>query len=107
MENYLGKSLEQAAAVQKLWFDSASRLTGVFSQYSPVSPPVEEGRKLRGGILKVLGESCEEFMRTPQFLETIKTTLNAALSMRQLQRAGMDALHDQFETPDKDAALST
>ena len=102
MDNYFGKTFEQAAVVQKLWMDSAAKITGVFSQFSPVSPPIEEARKLRSGLLKVLGESCEEFMRTPQFMEMMKTSLNAALTMRQFQRAGMDAIHDQFETPDKE-----
>ena len=102
MENYFGKTFENAAAVQKFWFDSASKMTGVLSQFSPVSPPIEEARKLRNGVLKVLGESCEEFMRTPQFMEMIRTSLNMALDLRGLQRAGMDAIHDQLETPDKE-----
>ena len=102
MDNYFGNALEQAAAVQKLWMDSTAKITGVFSQFSPVSPPVEEARKLRSGVLKVLGESCEEFMRTPQFMEMMKTTVNTALDLRRWQRAGMDAIHDQLETPDKD-----
>jgi len=102
MENYLGKTLEGAAAIQKLWMDSASKMTGVLTQFSPVSPPIEEARKLRDGMLKMLGESCEEFLRTPQFMEAMKNTLNVALDLRNFQRNGMDAIHEHLQTPDKD-----
>ena len=57
---------------------------------------------MRDGVLKVLGESCEEFLRTPQFMDAMKKTLNAALDLRNFQRSGMDALHEQFQTPDKE-----
>ncbi|MEI6349508.1 MAG: hypothetical protein WCP06_00205 [Verrucomicrobiota bacterium] len=102
MQDPISKSLEQAALFQRLWMDSATKMTGVFSQFSPISPPVEEARKLRDGMLKVLGESCEEFMRTPQFMEVVKTSINAALDLQRFSREGMDRIHDHLQTPDKE-----
>jgi hypothetical protein len=96
------KAWEQAGAFQKLWLDNAAKMTGVLSQYSPAAPPLEEARRLRTAMFKALGESCEEFMRTPQFMEAMKGWINASLELRRMQRAGMDGLHDQFDTPDKE-----
>ena len=102
MQNPIGNALEQATLFQKLWMDSATKMTGVWAQFSPTSPPIDEARKLRSGMLKVFGESCEEFMRTPQFMEAMKTSLNAALDLRRMARSGMDQIHDVFETTDKE-----
>ena len=102
MQDPISKTLEQAALFQRLWMDSCTKMGGVFSQFSPSSPPVEEARKMRDGMLKVLGESCEEFMRTPQFMNLMKTSLNAALDLQRLSREGIDRVHDHLQTPDKE-----
>ena len=47
--------------------DSFANMASVWSQFSPVSPPSDEMRKMRGGMLKVLAETWDEYMRTPQF----------------------------------------
>ena len=60
------KGFDQAAAFQKLWMDSLANMTSVWSQFSPSSPPTDEMRKMRGGMLKVLAETWDEYMRTPQ-----------------------------------------
>lgn len=93
---------EQAAAFQKLWMDSCAKMAGAWSEYSPGSPPVEEVRKVRTGILKGLAEAWEEYMRTPQFMEAMKATLNGMLELRRLSRDGMNRLHEQFEIPTKE-----
>ena len=66
-DDNMNKGFEQAAAFQKLWMDSFADMAGVWSQFSPSSPPSDEMRKMRGGMLKVLAETWDEYMRTPQF----------------------------------------
>jgi uncharacterized coiled-coil protein SlyX len=81
--------------------DSFTEMAGVWSQYSAGSPPVDEMRKMRGGMLKVLAETWDEYMRTPQFMEMMKASLNGALDLRRLAREGMNRVHEQFENPSK------
>lgn len=102
MQDQISKTLDQALAFQRLWTGSFAKVAGVMTQYSPASPPLEEARKLRAGLLDVLGETTQEFMQSPQFLEMMKTSLNGMLGLRRLSREGMDHLHEQFDTPDKD-----
>src|SRR5246127_1295750 len=101
MSDNMNKGFDQVAAFQKLWMDSFTDMAGVWSQYSASSPPVDEMRKMRGGMLKVLAETWDEYMRTPQFLEMMKASLNGALDLKRMAREGMNRVHEQFENPSK------
>ena len=98
----MNKGFDQVAAFQKLWTDSFANMASVWSQFSPGSPPSDEMRKMRGGMLKVLAETWDEYMRTPQFMEMMKASLNGALDLKRMARDGMNRVHEQFETPSKE-----
>jgi uncharacterized coiled-coil protein SlyX len=102
MNDDMNKGFDQVAAFQKLWTDSFANMASVWSQFSPGSPPADEVRKMRGGTLKVLAETCDEYMRTPLFMEMMKASLNGALDLRRMARDGMNRVHEQFETPSKE-----
>ena len=98
----MNKGFDQVAAFQKLWMDSFANMAGVWSQFSPGSPPADEMRKMRGGMLKVLAETWDEYMRTPLFMEMMKASLNGALDLKRMAREGMNRVHEQFENPSKE-----
>jgi hypothetical protein len=102
MSDYINKSFDQVAAFQKLWMDSVANMASVWSQFSPGAPPADEMRKMRGGMLKVLGETWDDYMRTPQFMEMMKASLNGALDLKRMARDGMNRVHEQFENPSKE-----
>jgi uncharacterized protein YdcH (DUF465 family) len=102
MSDNLNKGFEQAAAFQKLWIDSFANMASLWSQFSPGSPPSDEMRKMRGGMLKVLAETWDEYMRTPQFMEMMKASLNGVLDLKRMAREGMNRVHEQFENPSKE-----
>ena len=95
------KYFDQVAAFQKLWMDSLANMTSVWSQFSPGSPPTDEMRKMRGGMMQVLAETWDAYLRTPQFMEMMKASLNGALDLKRLARDGMNRVHEQFENPSK------
>jgi hypothetical protein len=82
--------------------DSFTDMADVWAQFSPNSPPFEEVRKMRGEMLKVLAETWDGYMRTPQFLEMMKVSLNGALDVKRMVRDGFNRLHEQLENPSKD-----
>ena len=98
----MNKGFEQTAALQKLWTDSFASMAGVWSQFTPGAPPADEMRKMRSGMLKVLAETWDEYMRTPQFMEMMKASLNGALDLKRMARDGMNRVHEQFENPSKE-----
>jgi hypothetical protein len=97
----LNKYFDQVTAFQKLWTDSLANMASVWSQFSPGSPPTDEMRKMRGGMLKVLAETWDEYMRTPQFMEIMTASLNGMLDLKRMARDGMNRVHEQFENPTK------
>jgi hypothetical protein len=102
MSDDMNKGFDQVAAFQKLWTDSFANMASIWSQFSPSSPPSDEMRKMRGGMLKVLAETWDEYMRTPQFMEMMKVSLNGALDLKRMARDGMNRVHEQFENPSKE-----
>jgi hypothetical protein len=53
-------------------------------------------------MLKVLSETWNDFMRSPQFMEVMKLSINGAFDMRTMMRDNMNKIHEQFETPTKE-----
>ena len=102
MSDDMNKAFDQVSAFQKLWIDSLANMAGVWSQFSPGSSPVDEMRKIRGGMLQVLAETWDEYMRTPQFMEMMKASLSGALDLRRMARDGMNRVHEQFENPSRE-----
>jgi len=102
MNDDMNKGFDQVAAFQKLWTDSFANMASVWSQFSPSSPPSDEMRKMRGGMLKVLAETWDEYMRTPQFMEMMKASLSGVLDLKSMARDGMHRVHEQFENPSKE-----
>jgi len=98
----MNKAFDQVADFQKLWLDSFANMASIWSQFSPSSPPSDELRKMRGGMLKVLAETWDEYMRTPQFMEMMKASLNGALDLKRMARDGINRVHEQFENPSKE-----
>jgi hypothetical protein len=102
MSDNMNRAFDQVAAFQKLWLDSFANTASIWSQFSPSSPPSDELRKMRGGMLKVLAETWDEYMRTPQFKEKMKASLNGALDLKRMTRDGINRVHEQFENPSKE-----
>jgi hypothetical protein len=101
-DNNTNKAFDQVTAFQKLWTDSFANMTSVWSQFSPSSPPPEQMREMRGGMLKVLAETWDEYMRTPLFMEMMTASLNGALDLKRMARDGMNRVHEQLESPSKE-----
>ena len=64
MSDNMNKGFDQVAAFQKLWTGSFANMASIWSEFSPGSPAFDEMRKMRGGMLKVLAETWDEYMRT-------------------------------------------
>lgn len=101
MEERIKNSFEQAAAFQKVWMDSMVGAAQVWGKYSPENPPPEELKKIRKGMLDVISASWEEFMRTPQFMEMMRDSLNNAMTWQGFATEGVNRVHDVLQTASK------
>ncbi|WP_150107517.1 hypothetical protein [Pedosphaera parvula] len=83
MNDSFQKTYDQASAFQKIWMDSFTKLVQAGSiGLTPGTPPPESLRQLRGSIFNALSESWEDYMRSPQFKESMKTMMDNAIAFR-------------------------
>lgn len=90
---------EQAAAFQKMWMDSMSKLGQTAFTFTPESPPEETIQEIRRGILKALAHSWEEFLRSPQFLESMKQWMDQAISFRTMTNDFLSKVRHESQEP--------
>lgn len=102
MEEKFKESLKQAAAFQKMWMDSVSGMGKVWSEYSPQNPPPEELKKMRNGVLRAVSQTWEEYMRTPEFMEMMRETLNNSVQWQKMTKDSTNKVHQAMGSVTKD-----
>jgi hypothetical protein len=102
MDNNFEKTAEQAAAFQKIWMDSAAKMIQAGFAFGPNSAPPEVLRQLRSGIFQALAESWEEFMRSPQFLESMKQWTESAMAFRKMTGELLAKARNEMQAPSRD-----
>jgi len=96
------KTAEQAAAFQKIWMESMSKLMQTAFTITPNSPPPEVVRQIRSGIFQALAQSWEEFMRSPQFLDGMKQWMETAINFRKMTNDFMAKVRSEMQAPSRD-----
>ena len=96
------KMAVDAAAFQKIWMETLSKMMQSSFTFSPESPPPELFRQIRGGIFRALAESWEQFLRSPQFLETTKDWLENAMSFRKMTNDFLTRARHELQAPSRE-----
>jgi transketolase len=93
---------EQSAAFQKIWTDSMSKLMQAAFTVTPNSAPPELLRQIRDAILQALGESWNEFLRSPQFQQSMKQWMEQAMAFRKMTNDFMAKVRKEMQVPSRD-----
>lgn len=101
MQNF-EKTAEQAAAFQKIWLESTSRLLQAAFTFTPGSPPPDVMRQIRSGIFSALGESWEQFMRSPEFMNSMRNWLDNAVTFRKMSNEFMAKVRNEMQAPSRE-----
>jgi len=101
MDENFNNSFERATALQHLWMDSMTGLANAWSEYSPSNTPPEELKKVRQRMLGAISKSWEDFMRTPQFMEMMRESLNNAVKWGAGAKEGANRMHETMGTAAK------
>jgi len=100
--NNFEKTAEQAAAFQKIWADSMSKMMQASFGSGQSSPPPELLKQIRSGIFEALAKSWDEFMRSPQFLESMKQWMDNAISFRKLTNDFLGKARNEMQAPSRE-----
>lgn len=95
------KSAQEAAAFQKIWMETMSKMLQASFTFSPNSPPPEVLRQIRSGIFQALAESWDEFMRSPQFLEGMRQWMENAIAFRKVSNDFMARVRNETQAPSR------
>jgi hypothetical protein len=67
----------------QMWWDFVSRSMSAGLSFAPGSTPPEAAKSVRSGLLQTWADGWQQFMRSPEFLDGIRTSLEASLQARQ------------------------
>lgn len=95
------QAAEQAAAFQKLWMQSASKMVQAAMRVAPNSEP-ELLNQVRSSVFQVLAQSWEEFMRSPQFLQTTKQWMENAVTFRKASGDFLAKMRNEMQAPSRE-----
>jgi hypothetical protein len=101
MNNNFEHTAEQAAAFQKLWMQSASKMLQATLGVAPNTDP-ESLRQMRSGVFQALAQSWEEFMRSPQFLDSMKQGMENAVTFRKMSGEFLAKMRNEMQAPSRD-----
>jgi hypothetical protein len=102
------KNTQPWEAYQKIWFESVSKTMQAAFASSPDSAPPELLRQIRNGILQALAEAWNEYLRSPQFQDSMKGWMDAAVDFRRMSNDFMAKARKEMQAPssgDIDAVL--
>jgi len=102
MSDDFEKTAEQAAAFQKIWMESMSKIMQTAFAFGSDSPPPDVLKQIRSGIFQALAQSWEEFMRSPQFTESMKQWMDAAINFRKMSNDFMAKVRNEIQAPSRD-----
>lgn len=102
MNDNFEKTAEQAAAFQKIWTESMSKIMQSAFTFGSNSPPPDVLKQIRSGIFQALAQSWEEFMRSPQFLESMKQWMDNAINFRKMSNDFMAKVRNEMQAPSRD-----
>jgi hypothetical protein len=101
MEGSLTTAGEEAAAFQRIWLETISRTLQMGFTISPTTPPSELARQVRSGIFEGMANSWEHFMRSPQFLTTVRQWTENAIAFRKLSHDLMARVRTELQAPSR------
>jgi hypothetical protein len=101
-QNQFQQTAEEAAAFQRIWAESATRIMQAACTNGLSSPPPEILKQIRSGIFQALAESWDEFMRTPQFLESMRQWMENAITFRKMTNDFMAKVRNEMQAPSRD-----
>jgi hypothetical protein len=93
----MNPGLEQVQQLTTMWLDFATRMTAAGLLFEPGQAPPDATRHVRDVTLDALGREADKYMRSPQFLQAIKQTLDTSITARKQLNAFLARAHHSVQ----------
>jgi hypothetical protein len=78
----MNAQFEQAQQLGSMWLEMWTKMIAAGSTMDPQQPPPDAARHLRNASLEVISQQTDAYMRSPQFLQMMKQSLDAQIAFR-------------------------
>lgn len=89
--------LDAGAMFTRMWADFAGKMAMSGLSFAPDATAPEAARQIRNSIFEAMTHYCDEYMRSPQFLEAMKQSLDATMLARQQFNAFLTRMHHEMQ----------
>jgi hypothetical protein len=86
----------------KAWFDFLGRMTAAGSSFSPETPAPAAARQMRDAFFKAMSAQADEYMRSPEFLQMMKASMDGAIAWRSQMNEFLRQAHRESRTPSQE-----
>ena len=80
----------------KMWTDFAGKMATAGVSFSPEATPPDAARDMRSAFFKAWSEHCEQYMRSPEFLDSWKKAMDGAIEFRREMNQSLGRMHHEF-----------
>ncbi len=91
------KAFEQQQQYGKMWSDFAATLTKAGMAFSPEDTPPDAARSVRTNVLKAWSEYCDDFLRSKEFVNTMKQSMKQSIEFKKQMNQMMGNVHHEFQ----------
>lgn len=88
---------QQAQAFAQMWTDFASKMAGAGFSFGADATPPEAARHVRDAMFQAMAQYCEQYMRSPQFLESMKQSMDTAIEFRKQLNDFLTRAHHEMQ----------
>ena len=88
----MSSPFDAAQTMANIWMDFATKI-GNAGMPSPESGPPEAAKQVRGVLFDSMTQYTNQYLRSPQFLELMKQSLDASIAFRKQMNDFLTSLH--------------
>ena len=81
----------------EMWADLATKMATAGMSIAPDTPPPQAARQIRAAVFEAMSQTADQFMRSPQFLELARSSLDANLQIREQFNEFLTKLRHEFQ----------
>lgn len=92
---------DAAQAFAKFWADFTGKMAAAGFTMPAGGTPPESARQMQSAVLRALADACDEYLRSPQFQESMKQSLAASVQFRRQMNDWLGRMHHEFQGPSR------
>ena len=93
----MSSPFDAAQTMANIWMDFATKMTTA-AVPSPEAGPPEAAKQVRSVMFDSMTHYADQFLRSPQFLDLMKQSLDASITFRKQMNDFLTSLHHQTQS---------